>query len=80
MPETETPSSAKENSFSAKEFNMAIQSTFKNIEGTIAIRHLWAKNSMHRFRVNWWSNEEISTSKFVVVTTNDKKMKVEEVK
>lgn len=62
--------------FSLKDHIEVIQKAFKEIEGRIDARFLWADNGVHRFRVNCWNGIKIHHSEFVHVIEEKGKLKV----
>lgn len=76
------PKSAKSSEKSAlpsKEMQDAIKDAFPTEESTLLIRYLWTSESVHRFRANWWRNDNICDSKFLHVSKKKNgKIKVEE--
>lgn len=69
----------KPQGFQAQEIEEAIRNEFRDVEGTISIRHLWTECDVHRFRINWWVNGTIRSSRFVHVFKEKDKITVRKV-
>lgn len=74
-----TVSKAKQSTLTLSDIEKAVKKAYKDVGGEIFIRHLWAKDDVHRFRVNWWENSKITTSKFLHITTPGNKVKIKEI-
>ena len=77
---TKKPSDAVKKRFSKEEIEHAVAYRFRDIKGRIAIKHLWTKESVHRFRVNWWSKNQIESSKYVIVVEKNNNLVVKDIK
>ncbi len=43
-------------------------------EGELRLKLLWEANGIARIRANWWKNDTISTSEFLMVNTETKEV------
>ncbi len=56
-----------------------LRKKYEEVEGKMRVIHLWSDPFLHRFRLNWWSEVSLLSSKFIKVTVEDGKMSVKEV-